>query len=97
MAGLGVRQLFGQAVDEIHQAGLYRLTRNPQILAYGVIIVGWGVLWPSGYALGWMLLYGVIAHLMVLTEEEHLRQVGGEAYERYCEQVPRYVPFFGRK
>jgi protein-S-isoprenylcysteine O-methyltransferase Ste14 len=30
---------------------------------------------------------------MVLTEEEHLRAVHGEAYVRYCERVPRYIGF----
>ncbi len=34
----------------------------------------------------------VLSHLMILTEEEHLRHVFGEVYERYCERVPRYIP-----
>jgi len=33
----------------------------------------------------------VLAHLMILSEEEHLRDVFGEEYERYCERVPRYL------
>jgi protein-S-isoprenylcysteine O-methyltransferase Ste14 len=32
-----------------------------------------------------------VGHLMVMTEEEHLREVYGEEYERYCERVPRYL------
>ncbi|MBF8295644.1 MAG: hypothetical protein HW389_2189 [Bacteroidetes bacterium] len=28
-----------------------------------------------------------------MTEEEHLRSIYGEEYERYCERVPRYLGF----
>ena len=92
MAGLGFGRVFGQDVGEIKQTGLYGLTRNPQIVAYGLVVLGWAVLWPSWSGVGWVALYGAIAQLMVITEEEHLRAVGGEAYRRYCERVPRYLP-----
>jgi protein-S-isoprenylcysteine O-methyltransferase Ste14 len=55
------------------------------------MVIGCAVLWPSWYALGWVVLYGVIGHVMVLTEEEHLRNVYGEEYTVYCKQIPRYV------
>jgi protein-S-isoprenylcysteine O-methyltransferase Ste14 len=32
-------------------------------------------------------------YLMVLTEEEHLRNAHGEGYAQYCERVPRYLGF----
>jgi protein-S-isoprenylcysteine O-methyltransferase Ste14 len=92
MTGLGFRRVFGQDVAEINQSGLYSFTRNPQILAYGVIVIGFAVLWPSWHTLGWIMLYAAIAHLMVLTEEEHLARVHGAAYDRYCAEVPRYLP-----
>jgi len=97
MTRLGFGRVFGQEVGEIKQTGLYDLSRNPQIIAYGIVVLGWVVLWPSWYGLGWVALYGAIAHMMVITEEEHLREVGGEVYERYCERVPRYIPLFWRK
>jgi protein-S-isoprenylcysteine O-methyltransferase Ste14 len=92
MTGLDFRRVFGQDVAEINRSGLYGFTRNPQILAYGVMLIGFAALWPSWYALGWLMLYAAIAHLMVLTEEEHLRRVLGAAYDRYCAEVPRYLP-----
>jgi protein-S-isoprenylcysteine O-methyltransferase Ste14 len=91
MANLGFRRAFGQEVDEPQQSGLYGITRNPQILMYGLAVIGYALLWPSWYVLGWMGLYAAIAHMMVLTEEEYLRRVGGETYVRYCERVPRYI------
>jgi protein-S-isoprenylcysteine O-methyltransferase Ste14 len=94
MTGLGFGRVFGQEVNEVQKTGLYSKTRNPQIIAYGLVVLGWAVPWLSWRALGWVLLYGAIAHLMIITEEEHLRAVGGQAYARYCEEVPRYIRLF---
>lgn len=91
MVALGGRTTFGQKAEALEQRGLYRVSRNPQLVGGGLMVVGCAVLWPSGYALGWVLLYGVIGHMMVLTEEEHLREVYGEEYVRYCARVPRYL------
>jgi protein-S-isoprenylcysteine O-methyltransferase Ste14 len=52
---------------------------------------GIALLWPSWYALGWVILWMVMFHLMVLSEEEHLRNIYGEEYHQYCEKVPRYL------
>jgi len=91
MFWFGLRRAFGLAVDDLIQTGPYRLTRNPQIVGGSLLVIGSAVQWPSWYALGWAILYGAIAHMMVLTEEEHLSGVHGEAYARYCERVPRYL------
>ena len=91
MIWFGLRRALGLQVDGLIQRGLYRVTRNPQLVGGSLLVIGTVALWPSWYALGWAALYGVVGHLMVMTEEEHLRQVYGEAYERYCERVPRYL------
>ena len=87
----GLRRAFGLEVSRLVQSGPYRLSRNPQLVFGTLLIVGAVILWPSWYALGWAVLYGVISHLMVLTEEEHLRAVYGAEYDDYCARVPRYV------
>ena len=97
LAWFGFPRAMGLEVNVLRQSGPYRLTRNPQLLGYGLVVAGLALLWPSWYALGWASLYPVITHMMVLTEEEHLRSVFGEEYERYCQRVPRYVGFRGPK
>ena len=62
----------------------------------GLGIIGLALLWPSWYALGWVVLFGLITHTMVLAEEEHLRRMHKEEYDRYCENVPRYIGFPGK-
>jgi protein-S-isoprenylcysteine O-methyltransferase Ste14 len=96
MAWFGMRRAFGLEVNALIQTGPYRLTRNPQIIAGVLLVFGTAVLWPSWYAVGWVVLYAFVAHPMVLTEEEHLRVVFGEEYARYCERVPRYLPLAWR-
>lgn len=93
MAWLGLHRSFGQKGKELELTGPYRATRNPQLMGGALLIIGYLVLWPSWYALGWVVLYAMIAHMMVLAEEEHLRRIYGEDYEKYCRQVPRYLGF----
>ena len=90
---LGTVRSLGQQTGILKQSGLYRFTRNPQVLGCGLYIIGFTVLWPSWYALGWAICFIPMIHLMVLTEEEHLRRAHGMEYERYIEGVPRYLGF----
>ena len=96
MWNLRFKTSLGQGSKEMHQSGLYRWTRNPQILAYSLVVVGFAALFPSLESAGWLLVYAVIANLMVLTEEEHLKKHFGEVYQAYCDRVPRYFSFFQR-
>lgn len=91
MLRLGLRRSVGQEVNTLRQSGLYGMTRNPQIIACALAVVGYALLWPSWHSLGWVILFAAIAHMMVLTEEEHLLRTHGDEYVRYCERVPRYL------
>jgi protein-S-isoprenylcysteine O-methyltransferase Ste14 len=91
MFWFGLRRAFGLDVNQLVQSGPYRLSRNPQLVFGILLVVGTVILWPSWYAVGWALLYGVIGHLMVLTEERHLRAVYGAEYDHFSAQVPRYL------
>jgi protein-S-isoprenylcysteine O-methyltransferase Ste14 len=91
MAWLGMRRSTGLQVTTVFDRGLYRWTRNPQVL-FGIgMILGVVCLWPSAYALGWLVASMVLFHMMVLTEEGHLARVHGEAYRDFCRRVPRYL------
>jgi protein-S-isoprenylcysteine O-methyltransferase Ste14 len=91
MAYLGFSTSVGNQPEGLRQTGPYRWSRNPQLLTYGMLLLGIALLYPSWEALGWILLYAAIAHLMVLTEEEHLGSMFKEKYQEYRQQVPRYI------
>jgi protein-S-isoprenylcysteine O-methyltransferase Ste14 len=93
----GVRRSHGQQVDGLVQSGFYGVTRNPQIVAFLIAMIGYGLLWPTWQQLGSIILICALSHMMVLTEEEHLRNVFGEEYARYCQRVPRYLGRRGKR
>ena len=93
MIRLGIDISIGRGTQELKISGIYRFSRNPQAVACGLYVMGFFMLWPSYYALGWMFLYFFLIHMMVLAEEEHLKRNHGPRYQAYCEKVPRY---FGR-
>ncbi len=91
MGRLGMKRSVGQQVSDLKQSGLYRWSRNPQIVTYGLFVSGYALLWPSWSGALWVVLYALIGHMMVLTEEAHLSRVHGEAYATYCSHTPRYL------
>lgn len=87
----GLRRAFGLEATGLIQTGPYRVSRNPQLVGVLLLVGGAVILWPSWYAAGWIILYAVIGHLMIVTEEEYLHSKFGQVFEQYCEQVPRYI------
>lgn len=91
MFWFGIQRAFGRKVEGLIQTGPYRYSRNPQILGGYLLVVGVAMQIPSWYALGWSALYGIIGHLMIITEEEFLRKQCGDIFEQFCQEVPRYL------
>lgn len=91
MAIFGIRRAFGIEVKGIVNTGLYRYTRNPQMLGGWLMVLGVFAYQPSLQNLGWILIWAVIGHWMIAVEEQHLDQLFGEAYRHYCQEPPRYV------
>lgn len=91
MVWFGIQRAFGLANDRLKKTGPYRFSRNPQILGGYLMVLGTSLQWPSLYMVGWFAIYAVIAHWMILTEEEHLGRIFGEEYEAYCLEIPRYL------
>ncbi len=93
----GMHRAAGDEVGSLTCSGMYRRTRNPQVISYGVAVLGYGLLWPSWTGIFWLFLYFVLAHRMVTTEEKHLRMVYGKEYVDYCQLTPRYFDLPGTK
>jgi protein-S-isoprenylcysteine O-methyltransferase Ste14 len=93
---LGYRRTMGLKSHELKKNGLYKITRNPQVVGYFSILVGLALSYPSFYALGWIIIFGIIIHMMVMTEEEYLRKIYGKEYSNYLQQVPRYLGIISR-
>ena len=94
-AGIGVfgslARMIGRRVDDLKQSGVYRYSRNPQLVGYALFILAFVILWPSWSTLIGTIVYCAMAHLMSSVEERHLRKQYGTSYEAYYERTPRYV------
>ena len=94
---LGVRKAVGHDVSGLTCSGMYRKSRNPQIIFYGIVVVGYSLLWPSWTGALWVVVYAILAAIMVRTEEKHLKKTYGSEYVEYCTRTPRYMDLPGMK
>lgn len=85
------RRSFGQEVGSLRTSGVYKYSRNPQLVGGFLFIAGYAMLWPAWAGAVWAGLWLVISHLMVRGEEEHLEKVFRDAYRDYCSRTPRYL------
>jgi protein-S-isoprenylcysteine O-methyltransferase Ste14 len=85
------RRSFGMEVGGLRTSGLYRNSRNPQLVGGFIFIVGYAMLWPSWTGAVWASMWLIIAKLMVRGEEAHLENIFGDQYREYCMRTPRYL------
>ena len=91
MSRLGFGVSVGQESGGVRDAGFYAWSRNPQIVFYTILILGYGLLWLNSLTVVWIGAYLLTAHWMVTTEEEYLTTKFGQEYLDYCQKVPRYL------
>jgi protein-S-isoprenylcysteine O-methyltransferase Ste14 len=73
--------------------GLYRHVRNPMYVAVVSAVLGQALLLADVRLLAYAALLGLVFHLFVLAyEEPTLREAHGAEYERFCANVPRWIP-----
>jgi len=97
MGSLGYAKTIGVKLDNLKETGFYRFSRNPQLIFYTFFLIGFALLYPSWYFIPWIVIYFILAHMMVVTEEENLQRTFGKSFEDYCRRVPRYLRFPGFK
>jgi protein-S-isoprenylcysteine O-methyltransferase Ste14 len=87
------RMVVGRDASRLVTTGVYRFSRNPQYVTYGLFVLGYAMTGRAVMAYVGVALYLVVAHLTALVEEEHLERVFGEEYRRYKARTPRYLLF----
>ena len=85
------RRSFGLEVGGLRTSGLYRYSRNPQLVGGFLFVAGYALLWPTWLGGLWAGVWLIVAHWMVQGEEAHLKQIFGAAYAEYCARTPRYL------
>jgi protein-S-isoprenylcysteine O-methyltransferase Ste14 len=73
--------------------GIYRHVRNPMISGVFAILLGEALLFGSTRLVAWLCLF-VLANLLYIpfVEEASMQARFGDAYARYKQNVPRWIP-----
>lgn len=82
----------GSNTSGLKTSGLYRWSRNPQFIGYGLVLLGFFIAWWNELAWLGILSSILLFYAIARVEEEHLERVYGAEYRDYCTKVPR---FFG--
>lgn len=76
---------------ELVGKGIFTVSRNPIFLGMRVGLLAMFLIIPSAITLLALVLGDVLLQIQVRLEEEHLRNLHGEAYENYRGQVRRWI------
>ncbi|MFX1587069.1 MAG: methyltransferase family protein [Promethearchaeota archaeon] len=86
---------FGNApLDKPIVNGLYKISRNPQMIMIYMMLLGIVLVVGSWISLIILSISISCAHFSILGEEKRLTEQYGELYLDYKKQVPRYFLFF---
>jgi len=78
---------------ELVVRGLYRYVRNPMYLSVTMIVLGEVLLTGSrGLFIYWVVFFSAANLFVIGYEEPDLRRRFGASYERYTQQVRRWIP-----
>jgi protein-S-isoprenylcysteine O-methyltransferase Ste14 len=84
-------QLSGLEEGELVTGGVYRYTRNPQIVGWGLALLGAALAGRSAKAVGLVAVYFLIHRLYFPFEERRLERVFGAEYRHYLARTPRFL------
>jgi protein-S-isoprenylcysteine O-methyltransferase Ste14 len=85
-----VKRMSGLDSTRLVTEGIYRWSRNPQLVGWTLVLVGLGLVRGSAMVLLLALVAWLSYRLSLPLEEELLRHLFGEAYETYRHRTHRY-------
>lgn len=85
------RQMSALETGQLVKTGPYRYSRNPQVVGWGLALLGTALAGRSAKALILMGFFFVVHRLHAPIEERHLERTFGEEYRRYNSEVPRFL------
>ena len=82
----------GQDNSRLINFGIYRWSRNPQVVGWFTVLFGISIAGRSGLAVLLTAVFGVVLHAYtVRLEEPYLERIYGEQYKRYKVITHRYA------
>jgi protein-S-isoprenylcysteine O-methyltransferase Ste14 len=92
--GIAIINYRNAALDKPITKGLYKISRNPQMVMIYIMFTGMTLVIASWINLVFLCVTIICAHYSILGEEKALIEQYGESYQKYKKRVPRYLIFF---
>lgn len=80
-------------VDRPVTSGVYRISRNPQVIGLDLVYLGTAIAVATWFHLALLAVLFSTYHFQILLEEKICLQFYGEEFGTYVKQVHRYVGF----
>ncbi|CAN5624389.1 hypothetical protein BH24ACT21_BH24ACT21_11030 [soil metagenome] len=87
------KQMSGTETGNLVTSGPYRYSRNPQVVGWGLALLGTSIAGRSPKALLLTTAFFLTHRLYFVSEEQHLERIFGEEYRRYRSKTPRFLGF----
>ena len=87
---VGIIHYRNAPLDEPITTGVYRYSRNPQMLGLYILFMGMILVIGSWINLIFLVISAICAHFSVLGEEKSLEQQYGDSYLEFKRKIPRY-------
>ena len=88
-----VKRLSGVGSGRLVTGGIYRWSRNPQVLGWTLLLAGTGIVRGSAMVVLLAAVFFVSYRLQLPLEEELLKRIHGDAYVTYSRRTHRYFGF----
>ncbi len=92
--GIAIINYRNAPLDKPITSGLYKISRNPQMVMIYIMFAGMILVIASWFNLIFLCISIICAHFSILGEEKALTDQYGESYQEYKKKVPRYFLFF---
>ncbi len=84
-------QMSGLETGNLVKTGPYRFSRNPQVVGWGLALLGATLAGRSAGALLLVAIFFLVHRSYLATEERHLERTFGDEYRRYRDTAPRFL------
>ncbi len=88
---IAIYDFYTTAVDKLVIKGVYRISRNPMYLGIFLIYIGAGIACISWFFLLLTMVFAILSHILVITEERFCIKIYGKSYRKYLNRTPRWI------
>lgn len=86
-----LRRMSGRETNKLVCSGVYRWSRNPQNVGWGLVLLGIALLGRSAVALFLVVLFWLIFRFYLVVEERYLEQIFGAEWRLYRSRTSRFL------